>query len=267
MKSTAAQPVTGTRPPPDVPHPSSPAAEHERLLDQKTRALNQLAGGIAHEFNNIVAGILGSAELVAMDLPPGSHAYDSLKQIFEASNRARDFVQKIRILAQRPPLVRKIILLPPIIEECLQILRTLIPEKVQISAVLEPGCPAVHADAASLQQALLDLCLYAWQGLPDRRGCLKVALEHRSRSQPSACGVRRRAHLCLTIRDTGPGLDRHALEKIFDPFHSRKSTGKPMGLEMFLVRETIQAHQGEIVVESELDHGTAFHIYLPLTTE
>ncbi len=270
MKSAAAHAIVQTSHSPAASHPSLPAAEAERLLDQKTRALNQLAGGIAHEFNNLVAGILGSAELVAMDLPPGNHAHDSLKHIFEASHRARDFVQKIRALAQRPPLERKLIPLAPVIEECLQILRNVTTDKVQITAQLAPGCPAVRADAASLQQALLDLCLHVWQGLPDRRGRLKLTLEHHPRGLPAAQGggqLRPGPHVCLTVRDNSPGLDHHALEKIFTPFYSRKATGKPMGLEMFLVRETVQAHQGEIVVESSPEHGTAFHIYLPVAGE
>jgi C4-dicarboxylate-specific signal transduction histidine kinase len=70
--------------------------------------------------------------------------------------------------------------------------------------------------------------------------------------------------LCLTVRDNSPGLDKNAREKIFDPFHSRKATGKQMGLEMFVARETIHDHQGEIVVESAAGQGTAFHIYLPV---
>ena len=245
------------------------AADHELLLNQKTVALNKLAGGIAHEFNNIVAGILGSAELVAMDLAPGNdQAHDSLKHIFEASNRARDFVQKIRALAQRPPLERKLIPLAPVIEDCLTILRTIIPEKAEISAHLAANSPPVNADFASLHRAVLDLCLHAWQGLPERRGRLKISLENHPRGAPgTGSSVRHRPHLCLTVRDNSPGLDKNSREKIFDPFHSRKSTGKQMGLEMFLVRETVQAHQGEIEVESGPDHGTAFHIYLPVAGE
>ena len=267
MKSAVAHSNTGTNRPPEALCPPLPDAELNRLHDQKTRALNQFAGGIAHEFNNIVAGILGSAELVAMDLPPGSHAHDSLKHIFEASHRARDFVQKIRALAQRPPLERQLIQLAPVIEECLHILRSVTPDKVQITAELAPGCPAVRADAASLQQALLDLCLHAWQGLPDRRGRLKVTLAQHPRGLPATQGggqLRPGPYLGLTVRDNGPGLDHHALEKIFAPFHSRKAAGKQTGLEMFLVRETVQAHQGEIVVESSPEHGTAFHIFLPV---
>lgn len=246
-------------------------AEHERLQNQKTFALNKLAGGIAHEFNNIIAGILGSAELVAMDLPPGNvQMHDSLKQIFSASNRARDFVQKIRALAQRPPLERKLIPLAPVIEDCLQILRTIVPEKMEIVAHLATGCPDVLADTASLQAALLDLCLCAWQGLPERRGRLEILLAHHPRGRDAdgaARSLRSGPHLALTVRDNGPGLDKNSLGKIFDPFHSRKATGKQLGLEMFLVRETIHAHQGEIIVDSAPEKGTSFHIYLPVAGE
>jgi signal transduction histidine kinase len=246
------------------------ATEHEVLLQQKTLALNKLASSIAHEFNNIVAGILGSAELVALDLPAGHHAQDSLKNIFEASNRARDFVHKIRALAQRPALERKLIPLAPVIEDALAILRQITGDKVELTAHIAPGCPLVLADAASLQQALLEICLYAWQGLPDRRGGIKISLEHPLPGRPAE-GINSRLHsaphLHLTVRDNSPGLEKNAREKIFDPFHSRKSTGKQMGLEMFVARETIHAHQGEIIVESGLGQGTAFHMYLPAAAE
>jgi nitrogen-specific signal transduction histidine kinase len=246
------------------------AAEQEFLQSQKNFALNKLATGIAHEFNNLIAGILGSAELLSLDLPAGHHAQDSLKNIFEASNRARDFVHKIRALAQRPPLERKLIPLAPVIEDALAILRQIVSDKVELTAHIAPGCPPVHADAASLQQALLEVCLYAWQGLPDRRGSIKISLEHPPRGRPadgSTSSLRPGPHLRLTVCDNSPGLDKHAREKIFDPFHSRKSTGKQMGLEMFTARETIHDHQGEISVESGAGQGTAFHIYLPVAED
>ncbi len=237
------------------------AAEQERLQNQNTLALNKLFVGIAHEFNNLLHGILTSAENIAAELPPDHPAHESLKNIFASYNRSRDFDQKIRALAQRPPLERKLIPLAPVIEDCLQILHTIIPDKVEITTNLAPGCPAVSADSASLHQVVMNLCLQAWQRLPDRRGRLDLALTHHSRGFPSAgSSVRSGSHLCLTVRDNGPGLDKYSLGKIFDPFCSRKQAG----LEMYRARETVQAHQGEIIVESEPDQGTACHIYLPV---
>jgi len=241
--------------------------EHQLLQAQKFNALNQLAGGVAHEFNNLIAGILGSAELVAMDLPEKNPAHETLKQIFEASNHARDFVQKLRALGLRLVPERKLIRLQPVIEECVQILRTIIPAKVEVQTHINPECPRVNADHAHIHQAILDLCLHAWQGLADRRGRIKLTLENCALVRPPAGApslLRPGPHLRLTVQDNSPGLEKSARDSIFHPFRHRRSGGKKTGLELFLVRETIQAHQGEIFVESEPGKGLAFHIYLPV---
>jgi signal transduction histidine kinase len=234
---------------------------------QKFSALNKLAAGIAHEFNNVVAGILGSAELVAMDLPEGHPGHESLKHVFEASNRARDFVQKIRALAQRPAIERQPILLQPVIEDCLQILRNIIPVRAEIRARINPACPRVNADPAGIHQVVLDLCLHAWQNLPEGRGQIQIELDPSAAAGPGnelSARFANAGHVCLTVRDNSQGLDKNQREKIFDPFNTRKSTGKKIGLELFLVREIIQAHQGEIFVTGEPGQGLAFQIYLPV---
>ena len=245
-----------------APGQSKPG-DKQLLLEQKFLALNQLSGGIAHEFNNIIAGILGSAELIAMDIHEHHPAHESLKHIFEASNRARDFLHKIRAFSLRPPVERKPISLQPVIEESIHLLRGVIPEKAALQARLSPDCPKVNADAAQIHQVLLDLCLHCWQGLHERRGHITITLENGAPPKKLSALLPEKI-VCLTVRDDSQGLDPHALEKIFDPFHTRKSSAKKIGLELFLARETIHAHQGEIVAESKTGHGLAFHIYLPV---
>jgi PAS domain S-box-containing protein len=244
--------------------------ERQLLLTQKFHALNQLAGGVAHEFNNLIAGILGSAELVAMDLPEKHPGHETLKQIFEASNHAREFVHKLRALGHRLPPEFKRIRLQPVIEECLQILGTIIPVKVELQTQINPDCPKVNADHAQIQQAILDLCLQAWQGLTERRGRIKIILDtcqlaHPPGGAPSL--LRPGPHVCLTVHDNSHGLEKSGRDSFFAPFHSRRSTEKKTGLELFLVRETIQAHQGDIFIESEPGKGLACHIYLPVANE
>lgn len=242
-----------------------------RLLQaQKFEALNQFAGGVAHEFNNLVAGILGSAELVAMDLPENHPGHETLKQIFEASNHARDFVCKLRAVGQRPALEFKSIRLQPVIDECLQILRSITPDKVELAANIDEECPCVKADSAQIYQAILDLCLFAWQGLADRRGRIEVSLQtcptvRLPAGQPHL--LQPGPHLCLTVRDNSPGIDANGRNHIFHPFRHRRQSGTKVGLELFLVRETIQAHQGEITLESEPGGGLTFRIYLPVDAE
>jgi len=246
------------------------ATELRRLDARKFQGLNQLAGGVAHEVNNLIAGILGSAELLAMDLPEKSPGQETLKQIFEASNLARDFVHKLRVLAQRPPLELKPIRLQPVIEECLQILGTIIPAKVELQAQISADCPRANADAAQMHQAILDLCLYAWQGLADRRGRLRISLEHCPVVRPPVGATSLLLpgpHVHFMLQDNSPGLDKNVREHLFHPFRTRRAGGTKVGLELFLVRETIHGHQGDIFLESDLGHGLTFHIYLPVAGE
>ena len=244
--------------------------EHQLLQTQKFNALNQLASGVAHEFSNLIAGILGSAENAAMDLPDKHPGHESLQLIIQASNHARDFVHKLRALGHRSPPERKPLRLQSVIEECVQILRTIIPVKVELQTRINPDCPPVKADHAQIQQAILDLCLQAWQGLTERRGRIKITLENCALARPPA-GIpnllRPGPHVCLTVQDNSSGLEKSARENIFHPFRTRRSSGKRTGLELFLVRETIQAHQGDVFVESEPGQGVAFHIYLPVAGE
>jgi len=241
--------------------------ELQRLQTQKGNALNHLCAGVAHEFNNVIAGILGSAELLASDLPEKHPGRETLKPIFEASNQARDFLAKLRAAGQRQPPEFKPIRLQSVLEECLQILRTIIPAKVELQAQIHPDCAKVNADAAQIHQAILDLCLHAWHGLAERRGRISISLEtlapmHAPAGVPSRLG--RAPHVCLTVRDHNSAVEKTAAENIFLPFRIRRAGGKKIGLELFLVRETIQAHLGEIIAESEPGHGMTFRIYLPL---
>ena len=237
---------------------------------QKLDSLNHLCSGVAHEFNNLIAGILGSAELVDLDLPEKHPGHETLKQIFAASNQARDFLQKLRVAGQRPPPELKPIRLQPVIEECLQILRTIIPPKVELQTHIDPSCPKVNADAAQIHQALLDLCLHAWQGLAERRGRIRISLEHCAHGRapaPASGKLRPGPHVRLTVQDNNPNLEKKTAENIFLPFRVRRTGGKKIGLELFLVRETIQAHLGEIFAEVEPGHGLSFHIYLPVAAD
>ena len=248
------------------PAHSEKFTERELLRQQQFLALNQLSAGVAHEFNNLVAGILGSAELIALDLPEEHPSRETLKQIFEASHRARDFIYKLRELAQRPAPVFQNTPLQPIVEESCAILQTIIPPKVELHAHLAADCPAVLADPAQLQQTLIELCIQSWHGLPERRGLIEISLK--KYTQEKNLGLRPRGtYARLTVSDNGHGLEKSAREKIFDPFQNRRAHGKKIGLELFLVRETIRAHHGEIVVESEPGHGLAFHVYLPAVRE
>ena len=233
-----------------------------QLHAEKFSALNQLAAGTAHEFNNVVAGILGSAEILALDLPEAHPARESLANIFTAAAQARDFVNKLRELGQRHAPELKPLRLQNLIEDSLPVLRTIVAGKVQFHAELDPHCAPVLADAPQMQQALIELCLQCWHGLPDRTGEITLALETFPLKKNLGL-LLPGDQVRLTIRDNGPGLDKNSLEKIFAPFVLRRSGGKKIGLELFLVRETILSHHGEIAAASAPGAGLAFQLYFP----
>lgn len=231
--------------------------------ESKFTALNQLAAGAAHEFNNLLAGILGSAEVIALELPAIHPARESLTHIFEATHRAREFVIKLRELAQRQPADLQPARLQTVIEETLPILHTVFAHKVQLHTRLTAAAPPVLADTAHIQQALIELCLQCWHGLPERTGEITISLETNSVGK-NLGALEPGEYVRLTVHDNSPGLDKNSLEKIFDPFYLRRSNGKKIGLELFLVRETMHAHHGEIIAESTPGNGLAFHLYFPV---
>ncbi len=250
---------------PSTAHPSGGSASDraaEKLLQQQFFALNQLSAGIVHEFNNITAGVLGSAELIAMDISEGHPAHETLQNIFAAGSRARDCLNQIQTFSQRPPVQLTAIPLPPVIEEILQTLRGGILGKVQVETRINPDCPQVNADPAQLRQALLDLCVHCWQGSHERHGHAQLTLEVGAPPKElSATLPEKIVH--LAIHDHSHVLNHSALDKLFAPFHTCRVTGRKIGLELFLARETIHAHHGEIVTESEPGQGLTFHLYLP----
>ena len=231
------------------------------------QSLNLLASGVAHDFNNILAGILGSAELIRLDSAPEQPGSEFLGQIFVACERARDMLHQLRTFSQRQPCERALIPLPPVMEECLQLLRPIIPDTIEITHHIGHKCPAVFADAAQVQQAIRNLCINAWHSLPEGKGRINVRLDQCEIDPDTAAAhplLRAGPHMWLSIRDNGPGLSNDVVERIFEPFAYKRISGKNSGLELFAVQEIAHAHEGAVTVESAPGKGTAFHLFIPI---
>jgi signal transduction histidine kinase len=245
--------------------------EFESSQADKAKSINVMACGIAHDFNNVIAGILGSAELIKMELEEQPHqaSQEFLQQIFTAGDRARELIHQIKIFSQRPPIERHMVQLPPIITESAQLVRSIIPAKLEIIDNLDREFPAVFADAAQIQQAIINLCTHSWHSMPEGRGRIEIKLALRELGGESL-GRRPELgalpHLCLTIADNGPGMSKSTQERLFEPFAHRRSNGKKGGLEMFTVQEIMNAHEGAVFLESKPGEGTVFHLCFPLPT-
>ena len=235
---------------------------------QKLEAVGQLAGGIAHDFNNILAAILGNAQLAITDTAPDHPARESLDEIRKASGRAKDLVQQILTFSRQQPQDRHVIALEPIITETVKFLRATIPASVEIVTLVAADPPSVLADATQIHQVLVNLCTNAWHALEDRPGRVSIRLQPVILDTDAAelLGLRPGRFACLSVSDTGKGMEAAVRERIFDPFFTTKEPGQGTGLGLSVVRGIVDSHDGAITAESEPGRGATFTAYLPATT-
>ena len=240
--------------------------EFQIQQERAFKSINLLAGGIAHDFNNVIAGILGSAEVIKMDHPPDHPDNQILEQIFTAGKRASQMIHQLKNFSRRQPSKRALILLPPIVEEALKLFRANLPATVEMACQLDQDCPAVLADAAQIQEVLINLCLNASHSLAGQKGRIDVRLETCDvDGNRAACSeLHAGSQVRLSIRHNGDPVSKSVLGRMFEPFACKQTTGYDSGLELFAAREIVHAHEGAITVDSAPGEGTVFHLYFPI---
>ena len=247
-------------------------AEAERLdlerriaSSQKLEGLGILAGGVAHNFNNLLTVILGHAELLRETLPGDPDPASSVREIIKAGYRSRDLISQLLALGRRQVLELKPLDLNRVVRECSSMLRQAIRENIAIDYRLSASPCPVAADPGRIEQILLNLALNAQDAIP-REGRLSI-----DTTDVFLEGVFARRHddvppgryVLLTVSDTGEGIDEETVRKIFDPFFTTKEQGKGTGLGLSTVYGIVKQHNGSIEVESRPGAGTRFRIYLP----
>ncbi|MGP1680479.1 MAG: hybrid sensor histidine kinase/response regulator [Burkholderiales bacterium] len=231
---------------------------------QKMEALGTLAGGVAHDFNNVLAMIIGNVELARQDVGPGHAALVSLEEIGKASRRAKDLVQQILAFSRHQKLEREATSLALVVVESARLLRAGLPAKVSMKVNCKADTPAVLADAMQINQILLNLCGNALHAVQDqeRAGAIEIRLKAHTQREARG-GLCPGRYACLTVRDNGSGMDEATRARIFEPFFTTKQVGVGTGLGLAVVYSIVQAHDATIEVESTLGEGSAFHIYFP----
>jgi signal transduction histidine kinase/CheY-like chemotaxis protein len=233
---------------------------------QKMEALGTLAGGIAHEFNNILAALLGFATLLHHEVPPESRAGLYVQQVHRAGNRAKELVQQILTFSRAESLAREPLQLDQVMQEALTLLRASLPSTVDIEYhVSEPGV-MVQANRTQLHQVMMNLGANADYAMRESGGRLVVRVDLFEvdtafvTAHPLLSPGR---HVCLTMDDTGSGIAPEVMTRIFEPFFTTKPTGAGTGMGLAIVHGIITSHQGVVTVESSQGAGTRFAIYLP----
>jgi len=234
---------------------------------QKMESIGFLAGGIAHDLNNILFPISGLSEMLLDDIPPGNPEYKSIEQIYKSAQRGSDLVKQILTFSRQSKPQKLPIKIQSILKEVLKLVRSAIPMNIEITSHIKPDCGIVSADPTQVHQIAMNLITNAYHAVERNGGAIDIELKETGPpDETSEYPIRLLAggYACITVSDTGTGIDKTLIDKIFDPYFTTKELGKGTGLGLSVVYGIVKEHGGDIQVYSEVGKGTAFHVYLPL---
>lgn len=239
----------------------------EQLIQaQKMESIGRLAGGVAHDFNNFLTAIQGYTDLALAELSTDHPAHDDLVEARAASGRAAELTRQLLLFSRRESMNLKPINLNAEIEGLLKLLNRIIGENYAIIADLEPELWTVRADPAHMEQIIMNLAVNARDAMVDG-GQIVIRTRNMVIDQEradQAPGARPGNFVCVTVIDSGTGMDDETLRHVFEPFFSTKKGKHGTGLGLSVVYGIIAEHGGWIEVESEPDVGSSFHVFLPV---
>lgn len=251
-----------------VKHDVSDRVAFEKQLrqTQKLEALGTLAGGVAHDFNNILTAILGYGEMVMNELPEGSSLREDQQEVLIAGHRAAELVKQILTFSNRREQELRPLRVQSIAQEAIKLLRATIPAHIEFKLNIDEGCDPILGDPTQIHQVVMNLCTNACHAMREKgRGVLGVVLTavELESEEVHTIDLRPGSYVRLEVSDTGQGMDKAILERIFEPYFTTKAQEEGSGLGLFLVHGIAQKMGGGITVFSEIDTGTTFHVYFP----
>jgi len=245
--------------------------ERDRLKEQysqsqKMEAVGLLAGGVAHDLNNMLSPILGYGELLLRNMSPGDPHIRSVEKIHQAGLRARDLIRQLLAFSRKQTLEVKPLDLNQLIGDFYKLLRRTIREDIQIQTRLLPDLPPLLADPGQIEQVIMNLAVNAQDAMPAggelriETGMITVA----ETQNPDGFGLTPGRHIVMRFSDTGFGMDEETRQRIFEPFFTTKEKGRGTGLGLSTVYGIVKQHGGSIQVASSPDQGTTFTCCFPV---
>ena len=232
---------------------------------QKMEAIGRLAGGVAHDFNNILQAIVGYSGLLLDHLPEQDKTHEFADEIAKGADRAAALTRQLLAFSRRQVLQMEDLDLNEVIEHVAKMIRRVIGEDVQLKVVPGRRLDALHADRGQMEQVLLNLCVNARDAMPEG-GALTIETDNVAMDseyfEAHAWATPGR-YVLISVADTGCGMDAETQARIFEPFFTTKELGKGTGLGLATVYGIVRQHQGMIQVNSEVEKGTTFKVYLP----
>lgn len=235
---------------------------------QKMEAIGTLAAGIAHDFNNILNIIFGCVEYTKNIVTQGSQAYENMRLISKAGERAANLVKQILTFSRQTEQSKQPLTLQPQIKELVKSRQKITPKNIHIRLQLDPECGAIAADPVQIHQVITNLFVNATQAMQDRGGAMEIGLQEKlipENLQDDSLMPGKYAH--LWVSDTGHGMDEETVERIFDPYFTTKELKDGAGLGLAIVYGILQEHNASVKVRSTAGKGTTFNLFFPILAE
>ncbi|MBU0728689.1 MAG: PAS domain S-box protein [Proteobacteria bacterium] len=241
--------------------------ELQLAQSQKMESIGTLAGGIAHDFNNILTSLLGNIELAQLLLPAGNDVSDRLVEALKAGTRAKELVRQILTFSRQAPQDQNPVLVHLIVKEALKLLRATIPTSIEIRQDIDSNSGSVLGNPIQIHQVMMNLCTNAYHSLRDQDNAVLGLKLKRVSISPEDAGknisLSPGSHVMLEVSDTGHGMSKETLSRIFEPYFTTKPLGEGTGMGLSVVHGIVKSYGGDITVYSEPGAGTTFHVYFP----
>jgi PAS domain S-box-containing protein len=259
----------------DMTEPRRAAIEKSELESrihqmQKMEAIGTLAGGVAHDFNNILTAIMGLAELSIRGTKPDEPVHRHVEHILESCYRARDLVSQLLSISYKSEKKLEPMRLLPVIKDAIKLIRATLPSTVEIRTEIDSEFDYATADRTQVSQIIMNLCTNAAQSMRDMQGEIIVSVSNSfvdDKYTATHPDLKKGLYLLLKVTDNGSGIQPAIIERIFDPFFTTKERGKGTGLGLAVIHGIVKNHGGSIYVQSKPGQGTTFEVYIPVTDE
>lgn len=248
--------------------------EHKRNEEmlrnsQKMEAVGQLTGGIAHDFNNLLGIIMGNLELLEMTMQDQPKQLERIKQALMSTQRGAQLTRKLLNFSRKANVKQNLVNVNPLLENLVELIARSVTAVIKVKTILADDIWMTRLETGDLEDAILNLCLNARDAMPDGG---EIVIETSNRHLDASFvarypKARQGDYVMISVSDTGTGIEKEALEKIFDPFYSTKPFGKGTGLGLSMVYGFVQRSGGYVHIYSEQNQGTTFQVFLPRATD
>ncbi len=233
---------------------------------QKMETIGTLAGGVAHDINNILGVIIGNTELCLDDVPEWSPAYSNLQEIVKAVLRAKEVIHQLLTFSRNIDIKKAPTDIVSVVDDSLKFLRSTIPATIGIEKQINITNPNIIADSTQINQIILNICANSAQAMEETGGLINIKMENITVSHSHENGediLANGEYIKMVISDNGPGISPAIHEKIFNPYFTTKEVGKGSGMGLAVVQGIVKKHKGMITVKSDVGKGATFTILLP----